>query len=125
MASGSFERPLPDPAEEKALLGLSGINTISYDQNANTTRYIKFPSKPIDGILILSAGAGSGLDSKRGIYVFGSTTTGSVSLTPVLASSLTITGGSNYIAVANGTSHVYWAVIGFMGGQPTVETTQP
>lgn len=123
MASGTFDRPLPDPADEKAMLGLSGINTISYDQDANTTRYIKFPTKPIDGMLILSAGAGSGLDTKRGVYVFGSTTTGNVTLTPVLQSSLTITGGSNYISIANGASHVYWAVISFMGGQPTVETS--
>lgn len=123
MASGTGERPLPDPAEEKVLLGLSGINTLSYDQDANTTRYIKFPSKPIDGILILSAGAGTGLDSKRGIYVFGSTTTGNVTLTSVLQSSLTITGGSNYVSITNGASHVYWAVISFMGGQPTVESS--
>ena len=123
MASGTFARPLPDPAEEKALLGLSGINTLSYDQDANTTRYIKFPTKPIDGMLILSAGAGSGLDAKRGVYVFGSTTTGNVTLTSVLQSSLTITGGSNYIAITNGTSHVYWAVISIMGGQPSVETS--
>lgn len=123
MASGTFDRPLPDPAEEKVLLGLSGINTLGYDQDANTTRYIKFPTKPIDGMLILSAGAGSGLDAKRGVYVFGSTSTGNVTLTSVLQSSLTITGGSNYIAIANGTSHVYWAVISFMGGQPTVESS--
>jgi hypothetical protein len=126
MASGTFERPLPDPAEEKALLGLSGLKCLSFDQDGNTTRYFSFAAEPKDGLLILSAGAAQA--GKRGMYIFGSTSSGAISLTPILApaqSAVEATAAGNTIRIANGSSHVYVLILQYVGRLPSVTAVQP
>ena len=121
MASGTISRPLPDPAEEKVLLGLSGASTASFQLPASTTRHLAFATEIKDGLLVVSAG----LATKRGMYIFGSTSTGAISLTPILAptqSGLSITASGNNIVVTNGTSDLFVLVIQYRGTMPSVIT---
>lgn len=121
MASGTFPRPLPDPAEEKALLGLSGAETASYQLPAGTTRHLAFATEIKDGVLIVSAG----LATKRGMYIFGSTSSGAISITPILTptqSGMSITSSGNNIVITNGTSDLFVLVIQYRGALPAVVT---
>lgn len=119
MASGSFERPLPDPAEEKVLLGLSDLKSKCYQIAANTTGTLGFVAELKDGLLVLSAGD----TGKRGLYIYGSTSTGAIELTTILAptqSGLTVTASGNNIAITNGTFALFVLVLAFKGGLPTL-----
>ena len=119
MASGSFERPLPDPAEEKDLLGLSEIRSKCYQIPANTTGTLAFASELKDGILVLSAGDAG----KRGMYIYGSTTTGPIVLTTIIAptqSGLTVTASGSNIVIVNKTYALFVLAMPFQGGLPTL-----
>lgn len=119
MASGTFERPLPDPAEEKVLLGLSDLLSQAYTIPAGTTGTLRFITELKDGVLILSAGD----TGKRGLYIYGSTSTGGIALTTILAptqSGLTVTASGNNIAITNGSLALFALVLAFKGGLPTL-----
>ena len=119
MASGTIARPLPDPAEEKALLGLSDLQTKSYQIAANTTGTLGFSTGLKDGLLVVSAGDAG----KRGLFIYGSTSTGAIVLTTILAptqSGLTITASGNSIVIVNKTYALFALVLPFQGGLPTL-----
>lgn len=119
MASGSFERPLPDPAEEKALLGLSDVATQAYTIPASTTGTLKFITELKDGLLVLSAGDAG----KRGLYIYGSTSTGGIALTTILAptqSGLSVTASGNNILITNRSLALFALVLAFKGNLPTL-----
>ena len=119
MASGTFERPLPDPAEEKELLGLSDLQSKSYQISANTTGTLRFTTELKDGLLVLSAGDAG----KRGLYIYGSTSTGGIALTSILTptqSGLTVSASGNNIVINNGTLALFALVLAFKGGLPTL-----
>lgn len=119
MASGTFDRPLPDPAEEKVLLGLSDLKSKSYQIPANTTGTLGFVTELKDGLLVLSAGDAG----KRGLYIYGSTSTGPMVLTTILAptqSGLTVTASGNNIVIVNKTYALFVLAMPFQGGLPTL-----
>lgn len=119
MANGTIARPLPDPAEEKVLLGLSDVMTQAYTIPASTTGTLKFVTELKDGLLILSAGD----TGKRGMYLYGSTSTGGIALTTILAptqSGLSVTASGNNIAITNGTLALFALVLAFKGGLPSL-----
>lgn len=124
MASGTFQRPLPDPTDEKTLLGLSGITTMKYAQSASTTRYATFKTEIKSGILILSAGG----TTKHGLYIFGSTSSGAIGITTIHApsqSGMSVTASGQTITVSNGSSALYWLILMWNGDLPTISTTAP
>lgn len=119
MANGTFERPLPDPAEEKVLLGLSDLKSKSYQIPANTTGTLGFATELKDGLLVVSAGDAG----KRGMYIYGSTSTGGIVLTTILAptqTGLTITASGNNIVIVNKTFALFVLVMPFQGSLPTL-----
>lgn len=119
MASGTFERPLPDPAEEKALLGLSDLKSKSYQIAANTTGTLGFLTELKDGLLVLSAGDAG----KRGMYIYGSTSVSGILLTTILAptqSGLTVTASGNNITIVNKAFALFVLVLPFQGNLPTL-----
>lgn len=119
MASGAFERPLPDPADEKMLLGLSNLLSKAYMIPANTTGTFGFATEVKDGLLVLSAGD----TGKRGLYIYGSTSTGGIGLTTILAptqTGLTITASGNNIVIVNKTFALFVLVMPFQGSLPTL-----
>lgn len=121
MASGSFARPLPDPTAERSLLELSGIKAMQYTQAASTTRNLVFPSESKAGLLILA----SGNSAKHGLYLFGETTSGTISLTPIVTptqSGLSVTVSSHTITIVNGSAGLYVTVLAFLGALPSVVT---
>lgn len=121
MASGTFERPLPDLADEKALLELSGIKAMQYTQSASTTRNLVFPSESKSGLLILA----SGNSLKHGLYIFGETTSGDIRLTAIVAptqSGLSVSASSHTITIVNGSAGLYVTVLAFLGALPSVVT---
>ena len=126
MASGTFERPLPDPADEGALLGLGGISgSMKFAFNANLTRYLVFPSGQKQGLLII--GSTGSFAGKWGVYMFFSSETGSISLQEVKAptqTGLSVTGTSNtVVTIVNPGGTLYGGVICIRGGSPTLETS--
>ncbi len=119
MASGTIARPLPDPAEEKVLLGLSDVVTQAYTIPASSTGTLRFITELKDGLLVLSAGD----TGKRGLYIYGSTSTGGIALTSILTptqSGLTISASGNNIVINNGTLALFALVLAFKGGLPTL-----
>lgn len=119
MASGTFERPLPNPADERSLLGLGEIRSLTIEMTANTSKTLTFNNLPRDGLIILSAGDAS----KRGLYIYGATTTGNVGLTAVHAptqSGLSITTSGRSITIANPTLSLFVCLITTQNGLPSV-----
>lgn len=119
MASGTFDRPMPDPAEEKALLGLSDLKSKCYQIAANTTGTLTFATELKDGILVLSAGDAG----KRGMYIYGSTSVAGILLATILAptqSGLTVTASGNNITIVNKAYALFALVLPFQGGLPTL-----
>lgn len=119
MASGTFARPLPDPAEEKVLLGLGDLLSQAYTIPASTTGTLRFITELKDGLLVLSAGD----TGKRGLYIYGSTSTGGIALTTILAptqTGLTVTASGNNIVINNGTLALFALVMAFKGGLPAL-----
>ena len=120
MASGTFDRPLPDPADERALLGLSGLKAKTTEVSANQTATFAFPSSGTqDGLVILSAGN----VGKRAMYIYGATTTGNVNLTEINAptqSGLSVSASGRSIVVTNPSQAVFVCVLAFQGSLPTV-----
>lgn len=119
MASGTFERPLPDTEDEKALLGLSDLKSKSYQILANVTGTLGFVTEIKDGLLVLSAGDAG----KRGLYIYGSTSTGPMVLTTVIAptqSGLTVSASGSNIVIVNKAYTLFALVLPFQGGLPTL-----
>lgn len=132
MASGTFERPLPDPADESALLapqlGLGGISgSAVFSFAANLTRYLVFPSGQKQGLLII--GSTSSFSAKWGLYMYYSSASGTISLQPVLAptqTGLAVAGTSNtVVTIVNPGGALYGGAICIRGGSPTLETALP
>ena len=124
MASGTFQRPMPNTLTgERDLLGLSGIRASKVQIGASKTATFTFPTSGTqDGILVFAAGA----TSKRGMYIYGCTTTGAVAVTTVLAptqTGLSVTGSGRTIVLVNGTSDLFACIISFQGSLPTVTQT--
>lgn len=119
MASGTIARPLPDPAEEKVLLGLSDVVTQAFTIPASSTGTLKFVTELKDGLLVLSAGD----TGKRGLYIYGSTSTGGIALTSILTptqSGLSVAASGNNIVITNGTLALFALVLAFKGNLPTL-----
>lgn len=124
MASGIFQRPLPDPTDEKTLLGLNAITTMKYTQSASTTRYATFKTEVKSGILVLSAGGAT----KHGLYIFGSTSAGAIGITAIHApsqSGMNVNASGQTITVSNGSTNLYWLILMWNGDLPTISTTAP
>ena len=130
MASGTFARPLPDPAEEKALLGLTqSFSAVRFSMEANTTVYISLPT-PSGNVfrqgLVLIGGSAA---TKSGIYIYNGTNTTNLHVDTVLAASysgVSVTkGGNTYLKVTNGTTALIGTIICGWGDRPVVTSTQP
>ena len=129
MASGVGERPLPDPASEKALIGLNGFAGVAkFEVPNNSTRYLVFPSSYKAGLLSVG-GYGSSYDNKAGLYTVDSGSSATISLVPIKAatySGLTITPLNNtVIQITNPAGYLWVGVLMFYGGVPTLSTTNP
>lgn len=129
MASGTFERPLPDPADEKALLGLDGFSGVMRAEIApNVTRYLVFQSQHKDGLLITSTN-GDSASEKVGLYVFGSSASNTIAMTAIKAvtrTGLSITPLSNtVIQIVNPSGYMWLMVQMFYGDKPTLQSTLP
>lgn len=120
MASGTGTRSLPDPADERSLLGLDGTLSLKTLIPASKTATFAFPSSgPQDGILAFAAGS----SAKRGMYIYGCTTAGSIVITTILAptqSGLSVSGSGRNLVLVNGTADLYACIISFQGSLPTV-----
>lgn len=131
MASGTGERPLPDPAQEKELLGLSGLRSMWFGVNANSTVYLKFPGNAQKYGVIFFDGAAT---TKRGMLQYGAGTNSAIHITQIVTpsqSGTSVAAGGNasnnpvWVKVTNGTNYLYGMVLAYNGPLPTVETTQP
>lgn len=121
MASGTFERPLPNPAGERSLLSLGEFKSATYEIPASSTRNLTFAKELKNGMLVMGAGA----TTKRGMFIYGSTTTGSITVTTVLAptqSGLTVSASGNDIVITNGSNALFVCVMPFKGGLPSLTT---
>lgn len=101
---------------------LGGVVLGVYEVPANTTRNLSFVKEVKGGTLIMSGG----VSSKRGMYIYSSTSTGSVGVTAVLAvaqSGLSIAGSGDDIVVVNGSNALFICVIAYKGALPTL--TEP
>lgn len=129
MASGSGERPLGTPVQEKSLLGIDGVNGIKrFEVPNSTTRYLVFSSGYKAGLLTVG-GYGSSYDNKAGLYVIDSGSTAALRLVTVKAptqSGLTITPIDNtVIQITNPSGYLWVGVMTFYGTALSLETTQP
>lgn len=125
MSSGKIHRPVLSATDEKAFLNITGIKTKYISLPANATYYMNFTKQIKDGVLLIGRQS-SGIN--HGIYIFGSTSTGSISITPVkavTASGFSITGSGNYLTFVNGASALYMMIIQYYGDLPTWSATQP
>ena len=125
MASGTGARPLPERADERELLGISGIRALSIQVDANKTATFTFSNgDPKDGLLVMSAGATT--LTKRGLYIYGCTTTGPIATTAILAptqSGMSVTDSGRTFKIVNGSSALFVCVLAFQGSLPTVTVT--
>lgn len=131
MASGAFERPLPDPASERSILGLGGFGGVMrFEIPNNSTRYLVFASGYKTGLLVVG-GYGGTHDDKAGLYILDSSSGSSatISLPPVKSptrTGLTITPLNNtVIQIVNPGGYLWGTVMMFLGSAPTLETTNP
>ena len=127
MATGTGERPLGTPAQEKSLLGLSTTNTFTFSIAGNTTRYLVFPATGAsNGLLFFS-----GYDTvKHGLYICGRASSGDMKYTAVHAINSTssgaiITFANHHIKIENKTSYLYGTYITSQGEAPTLSSTAP
>lgn len=127
MASGTGERPLGTPAQEKALLSLSGWNVVTHEISTGSA-YIHIPrnsSAMRTGLIIFVGGyAGS-----SGVYAYGRRTpsTAGIVIDAIKAptrSGVSLTVSGDYVKL---TTDVYQVirVIHFSGGAPTCSNTAP
>ena len=125
MASGTGERPLGTPAQEKALLSLRGWNVITYEI-ASGSAYIHLPRNPNamrTGLIIFVGGyAGS-----SGVYAYGRRSGAS---NPIIIDAIKVPTRSSVSMYVSGddvvlTTDVYQVVriVYFSGGEPTVSNT--
>lgn len=125
MASGTGERPLGTPTEEKRLLSLYGWNVTNYEFSSGSA-YIHIPRNPNamrTGLIIFVGGyAGS-----SGVYAYGRRTgaTNPIIIDAIKAptrSDVSISVSGNDVVL---TSAVYQVVkiVYFSGGAPTVSNT--
>ena len=129
MASGVGERPLPDPASEKSLLGLGGVNGIMrFEVPNNSTCYLVFPSGYKGGLLAVG-GYGGSHDDKAGLYTVTSAASAIISLPAIKAvtrTGLTITPLNNtVIEIVNPGGYLWGGLLMFYGEKPTLSTTNP
>lgn len=125
MATGVFDRPLPDPTDEKSLLGLNNTYVITERQVAGGgVRYINFPTSDYyrQGFVII----GGGSSAKTGLYIFNGTNSSNFHVEAITAPSA---GGverdtNNRLKVTNGPSAVLnITVISTFGDKPTITST--
>lgn len=123
MASGIGSRPLPNPEEERQLLSLNDLKSITYEVSSKSTYNLTFIANTIkNGIVITSAGADA--DKKRGLYIFGSTSNGNLNITNVFLASQSMTttvsaSGNNLQVINTASTATYLCVIMFKGDLPT------
>lgn len=118
MASGTGTRPLPERADERELLLLGELRSLTVEIAANTTKTFTFSNLPKGGLLVLTAGD----VSKRGLYIYGMTTTGNVSLTTIhdkTQANLNISLSGRSITIANPTLALFVCFIATEGNLPT------
>ena len=121
MASGVFDRPLPNPGDERGLLSLGELKSVTFEVPASTTRNLTFSKELKDGLLVM----GAGTVTKRGLYIYGSTSTGNISVTAILAptqSGMSISVSGNDIVITNGSQALFVSAIPFKGNLPTLTT---
>lgn len=127
MASGTFQRPLPDPADEKKLLDIGGTYIVTERQvPGGGTRYINFPTSDYyrQGFVII----GGGLAAKTGLYIFNGTNSSNLHVEAILSptsgyGSVAID-TTNRLKVTNPLSTVQnITVISTFGGKPTITST--
>lgn len=129
MASGTFERPLPDPEIERSLLGLGGFGGVMrFEVPNNSTRYLVFASGYKAGLLA-TGGYGGSHDDKSGLYTLDSGSSAIISLPPIKAvtrTGLTITPLNNtVIQIVNPSGYLWGVLLMSFGTTPTLETTNP
>lgn len=130
MANGIGERPLPDIADEKNLLGLfPSFNAVHFDMAANATMYISLPVPSNNafrqGLVIIGGSAAT----KSGIYFYNGTNATNLHVDTVLAANYTgvsvTRGGNTYLKITNGTTALLVTIICGWGNKPVVTSTQP
>lgn len=121
MASGTGARPLPEPEEERELLGLGNLRSMTVEVTANTTKTFSFSTgEAKDGIVILSAANAE----KRGLAIYGANSgSGNIALAAILSpsqSGLSIAASGRAFVVTNPSQSVFVCVMAFQGELPTV-----
>lgn len=127
MASGTGERPLGTPAEEKLLLSLGGWNIVTHEVSSGSG-YIYIPRNPSalrTGLIIFTCGYANG----SGIYTYSRRTqsSGTIEIGAVKAptrSGVSITVSGDYVVLTTDTYQVV-RVVYFTGGAPTCSNTAP
>ena len=127
MASGTFQRPLPDPEDEKKLLDIGGTYVVTERQvPGGGTRYINFPTSDYyrQGFVII----GGGRSEKTGLYIFNGTNSSNFHVKAVLSPSSgygsVAIDTNNRLKVENPQSTVQnITVISTFGGKPTITST--
>lgn len=98
---------------------LGSLQSETFEIPGNSQRVLTFATEVKDGLLVFSAGQAN----KRGLYIFGSATSGALSVTTVLAASgVTLTASGQTITIANGQYAAFVCVMQFKGSLPTLTT---
>lgn len=140
MATGTGERPLGTPAQEKQALGISGLETpnnsgsirfMRFGFDANTTRYLSFPGNATKYGIVFFDGAAS---TKQGCVQYGAGTNSSMHIKQISAptqSGTSVTAGGKssnnpvWIKITNGANYMYGFIIAYDGPLPTITSTEP
>lgn len=102
-----------------------GFYSARFNVPASSTRYLSFPSGLKNGIIFTS-----GASNKRGVYIYGSTSSSGVNKTDIYAitqsgTGISETANANYLTITNGSTGMYVLVIAYFGSLPTLESTLP
>jgi len=126
MATGTGERPLGTPAQEKTLMGLySGLKASYFSIASNVTRYLVFTSgEVITGVIFI----GSTNNSKLSMYMISCNESSDIAVVPVFPatqSGFSVTASGRVITIVNKTGYAYPLVFQWRGTAPTLTTTAP
>lgn len=121
MATGNLPGQALSADNERKRLEINGMKTAYHSQAANTSYTATFTKQIKDGVLLTGYAS-----VHKGIYIYGSTSTGNISITPVYAASgLTITASGNNLTIANTstTSTAVHLFIQYQGDLPSWTAT--
>lgn len=126
MASGTGERPLGTPEQEKALLELSNLKSkFAWGEGSNWTRKLTFSGNVVKAGLIFIWGTGGSSIDKDGIYYYASTTSSNFHLRTIKATTQSGTSVSatsaGVVTIVNGQYGMGISVLAVTGDLPSIE----